>query len=385
MASSHQLPSELWMEIFRWATGSYEVEGYRIDYEPFARLPLHTDVHELLSVRRVLVLVCRRWQSLAMELLYSDLIIRNHSHALHEALRRSGGEHGKRARRAILPYAATVTPSCTPVTSTEILNVCPSLQVLVRPPIVAPARELLRFEFEAGRCPNLQSLRRLEWWHHPEASRTKGINKLEDVLLCAPNLEHLFIGGIPSYSPSYQQSLHLAALKTLRLRLGNGMYLFNVCKWSLPSLTTLIIDAPMGSGALDTLFAAYGDQLRTVELGKHLGFLASDSLAACFQGCPNLEELNCRIIFTAVCMRPGSSSLRSVGLFLDPIYHFEEVHEWMIIESHLQTFANKTAFPSLATMRLLGRWPTMMLKPKWSSLYESLINRGISILIEPES
>ncbi|KAL0951698.1 hypothetical protein HGRIS_008374 [Hohenbuehelia grisea] len=370
---SFNLPPELWLEIFAWATSS-RTHSYSTNYEPFEPL---SGLDGINNVGKNLVLVCRQWHALATELLYKNLIIGENAHALCSALQRGG--HGKLVRRVVLPYTSTVTTAPPPLPSVRSLELCSQLEILVRPPFIPSAYEGLRIEFDAGACHALPSLRRLEWWHNNEAARSGGINLLEDVLFSAPNLQYLLVGGIPGFwFTAPRQPICLKELQTLRLRLGNGLFLRHISKWTLPTLTNVIVDTPMRQ-ALGLIWEKFGPQLETVEFGQHLGFTVEDSMTLCLESCPNLVEINYHVIFAT---KPDNAwrhrTIQRVGLHLNPSFHLIVEEVWEIIDGHFRSFTEE-AFPNLKEIRLYGQWAETMFGTRFDQLRKAMARRGCAI------
>jgi hypothetical protein len=265
----------------------------------------------------------------------------------------------------------------------EVLKHCPQLQVLVRP--FHQQFEQPRFEFSAD-CLPLTSVKRIEWWHYNNAARSGGINALEQVLLCAPNVEYLVLGGeLWGYSMSSVHQ-HLAALSTLRIGKANALFIHHVCKWVVPHLQHVIADAPIKHAAhgLRMVWEMFGQQLRTVELGRSLAFILDDHITDVLVGCPNLERICYYVHFTSSASFGKSSmhkhpQLRAIGLHgaFNPIYAFDSPQYWELLEGHLTMIANVHAMPSLKRVVLHGEnWSEIMRCSQFEAWMSLMKNRG---------
>ncbi|CAL1705143.1 unnamed protein product [Somion occarium] len=346
-----RLPTELWLEIFRWATLTPSTEYYNTTtYQPFQAIL--TDARdESLAVKNALSRVCRMWNQLTKDLLYEDLCIPNKESIgkIRELL------HGdpvlsRTVQRIYLPYSSSVTEAkATYVADVNvIIRECSDLRTLVRPLSYKNALYASPFEFAAEACPPLPTLKRLDWWHHNEASRTGGINSLMDVLRAAPNVEYLSLGGQLWLSFLDCPSIELPMLTTLRLRRVNILFVQQICKWSLPSLRTVIVDTIITHyPLLDLFWETFGAQLRTVELGRSLKFLTDETaIHNVLTGCPNLEELNYYVQFTQKPYPPREphASLAVVGLNCQR--PDMPVNFWLHLEDHFRAWSH-SSYPAL--------------------------------------
>lgn len=364
------LPHELWLEIFQWA--AYSDSFYVTQYQPFDTSPEH-DIDQSLKVKFTLVRVCRQWRAMAEDLLYQDVRIRHGDQTLAKTLASSELRAGW-VRRAELPYANTATASRRPLTSLAILKRCPELQILVRP---APDRlDNLHFEFDADGL-QLTSLRRLEWWYHNEAARSGGINCLDDVLSCSPNLQYLSLGGELRLN-QLKPPRHLQGITMLRLRWMNALFVGQICRWTLPSLVHLVVENCHSASVLEMLWVTFGSQIEVIELGKHLRFYIQDYIAAIIRGCSNLHELNYYIHFTAP---PYSeithSSLRCIRLHGHSNFMASEAN-WVHISKHFALFSGPT-LSHLRRVILYGEWRPVLCDHRFAEIHLSLLARGCSL------
>ncbi|KXN88933.1 hypothetical protein AN958_06804 [Leucoagaricus sp. SymC.cos] len=383
MTLDHRLlPPELWLEILLRAVqpSSRESDAHSIEYAPFQPAPNdHRD--STLSVKRTLRLVCRLWRLWTVDVFYRDIKIRHGLQTLSCVLDSSCNQenYGRMVQRAILPYPSTISgPARTPtLTSIEILRHCTKLEVLVRPRCLLT--DALQFDYEVG-CVPLPSLRRLEWWHHTEAERSGGINSLGVVLQHAPNIQHLFIGGVVGYIQF--TNVCLPALRTLRLHVINGLLLHQiVSKWVLPSLTHVVLDSPLVEQGLQSVWDGFGQQLEVVEFGKHLRFLMSDHLTTCLRGCPALQEIGYFIFFTKA---PETfeehafiTTVRLHSAVNNFLYTAEEV--WAILEGHFRFFTQLT---SLRRIILYGEWRGILSQRRFQEITQRFRDTQAHVALE---
>ncbi|KAJ7110354.1 hypothetical protein C8R43DRAFT_1042363 [Mycena crocata] len=378
------LPTELWLEIFDHLDG----RAYVVSHAPFQPLPgLASDVH---STFTAVVLVCRNWRAWAIALLYRNV-------KLSESIRFPEvidvhRRYGQWVRRAVVPYSTTVTETCKPMPCTEVLRLCPNLEVLVRPLYATSLVRNLRFDFDAT-CPPLLSLKRLDWFNYREASRSGGINSLTEVLSAAPNLEYLFIGEPRrgDFTPFHglAGSIYLPSLRTLRLHISNVLLLRHIThRWAMPELENLVVDAPpiVGVNSMESMsmiWEALGPQLRVVEFGKHLRFLLDQTLTPCLEGCPALHELNYYIFITSPPImddpRAVYESITSIGVHLSETPFLGDTQEeWVQLEQHFNAFAGDM-FPNLRHLRLFGMQEWMFVDKRFTSLYQQVGDTGCTI------
>lgn len=258
--------------------------------------------------------------------------------------------------------------------SLEILKLCPYIHTLLRPRF--SLLEGLRFDYEADGV-SLPTLQRLEWWHHNEAERSGGINSLSAVLHGAPNISYLFVGGIRSFNHLWLQKETLPHLQTLRLNTISGLFLHQIIShWSLPSLTYIVLDSPPpDDSGWESIWNAFGSQLKTIEFGKSLGFFVDDQISSCLKGCPGLQELNFYLRFTlpAAYMQPHTS-LTTVRLHA-AVSHLlpNDAAVWDIIDRHFKVLCG-TDLPALRRIILYGDWKSILHDPRFASIRETLQN-----------
>ncbi|THH09788.1 hypothetical protein EW146_g8581 [Bondarzewia mesenterica] len=394
--SSLYLPPELWIEVFRFATHCPRL--YAAKYEPFQDACGEESEHDItLAVKYAIVLVCKQWRALGMEMLYEDLRIARGTSVLKDVLEEDDEmctknprtvARGRWVRRAELAYTQSATPTPSPMPALDILKHCPRLEVLVRPALTwERVTQLPSFEYPADAAP-LPLLKRLDWWHDNEAARTGGINSLDEVLSRTPKLEYLSLAGNMSLSLLRQQRhIQLSALKLLRLRKVNAILIRQACMLSLPSLTHVIVDASPPNQALENIWETFGSDIRCVELGAHLRFIVEDNLSIIVSSCPRLSELNYYIFFTA---RPRfvapHPSLKRVGLHahynmaLSPNETGDET--WKQIEDHVDAYCPES-FPSLQEFVLYGQnWGQIRQDSRFWALEEKVRAQGRRLVID---
>ncbi|KAH9857183.1 hypothetical protein C2E23DRAFT_865764 [Lenzites betulinus] len=382
------LPIELWLQIFRWATLSPSTPGFcTIKYRPFEVVDFH-GLDDSTATKRALVLVCKRWRNWATPLLYEDVLLPrernplNHMHRYDDEDDNDTSIPTYMVHRVHLPYSSTTVTSPKPIEPVQLLAQCPAVEVLVR---TADPFGSVEYEFDTD-CPPLPNLKRLDWWHNNEAARTGGINSLPHVLVQAPNLQYLSIGG--ELWPSYLHGppVHLPELTTLRLRRANAFLVLQLCRWDLPALSHIVFDHAQAGQLFEPLWDAFGPQMRTVELGVSLKFYVADFLAFVFAGCPHLEELNYYVHFTVTHIprvgRP-QAALRTIGLHAqaNSFYAADSPESWEHLERHFAAFTEEH-FPVLQRVKLYGHeWDALVENKAFERLAEPLRKRGCTIEI----
>jgi len=385
-----RLPPELWISIFRYATVTHLTPSLSTTiYTPF--LPTTEGITDKsLKVKCTINRVCRLWRNLAIDLLYEDVLVLNeHVQDLRRVLEGQAdgeNEHTRRVRRLCMPYSSSVPQmaSAYPTDALSILRACPSLEVLARPnPVYGSRGEAQLFEYPAEPCPPLTSLKRLDWWHRNDAARTGGINCLIDVLQAAPNITYLSIEGEMGLSLMQLASIiELNALTTIHLRRVNTLFILQISKWHLPSLQHVILDGYTNVHMLQSIARSFGSQMRTLELGKSLKFLISDSLHPVLDACSALKELNYYVFFT----RPPSvspephPSLTTVRLHsaINLLLLENDDSYWSHINLHFAAFCSPS-FPALKRVLLHGSWSFILDHPQCLPSMQKLIQRGCSV------
>ncbi|KAF9270735.1 hypothetical protein L218DRAFT_915048 [Marasmius fiardii PR-910] len=388
MSSPFLLPPELWLKVFYWATQHPTRNAFSTTYKPFSNSQ-SVEEELILRLKHSLALVCRDWHVLSKEFLYRDVRIGPAQNALKKALCMSEDGHdcdgyAKFVRRVVLPYQSTTTPtySSNPLASVEILKHCSKVEVLVRPRFfVSPEWQLLvdvsRFEFEAESLP-MPSLKRLEWTYNVEAERTGGINSLAAVLRDSPNIEYLHLGGFgPRTQIPTTPIIHLPKLNTISVVTLTAHIVYQLSyRWSLPSLSHLIIGA-LSLPNLSALWEKYGEQLETVEFGKHLSFLQRDLVGPCVQFCPNLKELNYYVFFALPPrFSEENNSIESVGLHAhrNEMLNSDSDATWGLLDGHFHALLGGS-FPMLRNIHLYGDWSPFLADGGLASrLYEGKYN-----------
>ncbi|KAI9570362.1 hypothetical protein HD554DRAFT_413558 [Boletus coccyginus] len=379
-----ELPPELWIIVFRWAT--YPSDGYPAPYyEPF-RAPLER-FDEQLKTKCALVQVCRLWRTLATVFLYEDVRIRHDSGKLmtvladhHRTEAFQSHSLGSFVHRLELPYSHTATEK--PGDTHDIVQIlcsCPSLKTLVRPFLQALPYSV-RFEFPAE-IVSLSSLTRLEWWHYNNAARSGGINSLMVVLRNTPSLQFLALGGEFRMSPPRQDSpIRLPALTTLRLRRINALFVRQIRQWDLPSLVHVVADFPADSSGLEGLWLQFGSQLCTVEFGRNVAFHMTDQISTLLRGGTGVKVFNYFINFTAPPIESQlieQSALQCVGIHAFPCGMLKD--NWSHLNHHFE-FLSSRFLPALQRIVLYGNWHQIVKDSRISPALDRFTQKGCTIL-----
>ncbi|KAG1908356.1 uncharacterized protein F5891DRAFT_10586 [Suillus fuscotomentosus] len=380
----HQLlPPELWLNIIRWATYAPP----RLDvpnFEPFLGSLDHDNKGEAdaKALKCAVVQVCKLWRDLALSILYEDVKVGRGVQSLVEALGKTyrGEQLGRCVRRLELPYphTGTITNTSSDL-ALQILQHCPEIETLVRPFMQGPP-DAVRYEFPI-RSHSFLNLKRLEWWHYNDATRSGGINSLINVLRHSPNLQYLIVGGEMWTSAQTGNVLELPALKTLRLRRINPIFVHQICQWRLPSLVHIVVDFPLEQNALDTIWQVFGARLCTVEFARHVGFLLSDQITRFLRGCPQVKTFNYFFNFTSpppifeqqCALQCISLHAFPCGMVTDMITEAQER-----IRLHL-AFLSRSSFPALRHIILYGDWGELLHDPRFVAFEQTMLSKGCSI------
>ncbi|KAJ7045159.1 hypothetical protein C8F04DRAFT_1067923 [Mycena alexandri] len=348
LPNDETLPPELWLEIFV----HLDERSYSGLYTPFQPLAGAGDVRSAYSA---VVLVCRNWRDWATSFLYRNVKAPDSD----STWTRTHPEYGRWVRRMSL-----LSDSLSP---TELFGICPNIAVLVR-------RHPQRLKFDTN-APSPLSLKRLDWSIY---SQDASENPLWEVLCAAPNLEYLFLGmqrRFTRFSHDHTKIVHLPRLRTLHIGVANVGLLRSVSLWSIPSLTTLIMDNPLIERGMSLVWAAHGSHLQTIELANR--FLPrAHSLARYLQSCPTLRELNYHI-FTTVLPAGAYSSVTVVGMHISP--DPELLRDlWEHLEQHIITLA-AGLFPNLRTLRLYEMPEWLFAHDRFALMLKPLIDRGCAL------
>jgi len=371
MDTHHQLelPPELWLRILHIAIGP--VFNPRADErEPFQPTPTgRLGTHVKLTAR--LLCVCRSWYALLLPTLCRDVQLGKGSIPLPQHV-----------RRIVFPYPSSkekADPNM--IAMAEQLRQCTQVEILCRPFATYITH------FPGPPAIPLPSLQRLEWFNLRN-SQHPGINSFVDFLLQCPNLQYLLIGSLQLHEwiPDYDVKVSLPSLKTLRLRYERGYVIDDLlANWSLPALTTLILDSPVYHMDFRKFWVGVGRNLIRVELGDDMRFGHHDYLVYCLQGCPMLQDLAYHVCATGLPMEtPIHPALRRVRLQVaQRTAHFAESRVGQNLRNHLIAF-NDAEMKNLTTFILYGRedWGTLTNGPDWKTLKEKIIMQGREIILQ---
>lgn len=239
----------------------------------------------------------------------------------------------------------------------------------------------LKWEFPAPLPPReaLSSIKRLEWWHRDDASRTGGINSLSEVLDHTPNVEYLALGGVLQPYSFSRRGRRLEHLKTLRLYKANVYFLWLISTWQLPSLHHLILDWSPEPLAIVDLAHFFSGSLQSVELGRNLCFLARDHVIPLLRVCPHLVELSYYVHFTLAPTITDSyvhPSLKTVRLHAHTHQLFDDDQQiYRQIGAHL-AFLASVHLPSLQHVALHGEWCSTLTEIRALPQHQELLRQG---------
>lgn len=333
-----QLPQELWLHIFRLATSNAQYYDAELDYAAFQAIPISdiTDtIQASLDVKRTLLLVCKAWRAIALEIVYEVVRISHGTARLRIELDRSRDDavlargqvgdppsestaqvpstYGHWVKRIeIGPIIFDFDP-LNPDQIPELLKRCPRVETIVRThvPVYRPRPNLPLSRVrntEGNSFPSLPSLKRIDWAFAgygpcPRNGLYGRFGLLHDLLRASPNLRYLSFSNpdpqIPWWSDRFDDPplpTTLSSLNTLRWESSmpttslTGVF---GTHWLVPNLTNLVTH-PFASELHIGILQPLGAQLQVVEfLDSRDGTYAySDVLLhQVLRLCPDLREL----------------------------------------------------------------------------------------------
>ncbi|EEB97401.1 hypothetical protein MPER_03288, partial [Moniliophthora perniciosa FA553] len=177
--------------------------------------------------------------------------------------------------------------------------------------------------------------------------------------------------------------IQLPRLQTLSLSAISAQILYQLgYRWSLPSLTHIIIGS-LYIHNIESLWENYGEQLESVELGRHLGFLMGDHVGPCLASCPNLEELYYYIFFTLPPSFTGVHHfITSLGLHAATNMMVEDEGIWKLLENHFSALLGG-ALPKLRCVRLFGDWDHILHDERFAPSSARLRDGGYEVHVYP--
>ncbi|KAJ7670647.1 hypothetical protein DFH06DRAFT_140092 [Mycena polygramma] len=239
LAQELTLPPEVWINIHRFVVSGIlplpqvfpTVEGSAAPEDPLNELQLQ----RLLDAARSLAGVCKLWNSLAQELLYENIWVRDNERwpSLHNALQRI--QNARRVRGVRLS-------STRPDHNVWVLQRCPHIHVLV-----LPEAQGSDGDGDTGVAPNplptLPLLKHLYW-----AETLSGAALLPAVLTAAPNIEQISLARKVKTPRFNAQRIDRSAafpplpcVRSLSLRRVRETCLQKFWTTTLPQLTHLTI------------------------------------------------------------------------------------------------------------------------------------------------
>lgn len=328
------LPPELWIIIIREATTYYPdpldttqaISFLDPPHSQFRNCHYRTSMHQKLS----LALVNKRWNQYMQEVLYEFVWISRAAQARLLALTlqcqarvtKDGVQNGRFIRR--LHIETNMLDRCNPSDLRTILDFSPRLIVYsdyrsVRRNLVEescnPRSSPVQL-FSALAHPN-NSLRRLSLTNYDDVSfhihmspmlETTAANlEFLELNFCSTHLHSMFNNNVtPARLPSSISTLHLPALRTLKVTLDNATFSV-LSTWSLPSLHNLSVlsaDFSYAGPGFSQFFLIHGPKLTQLELGHSSSTIEEHYLTAPLPNqhhhsiplaawCPNLREFIC--------------------------------------------------------------------------------------------
>lgn len=406
-AAKPGLPHELWLHIFRLATSNAQYYDAELDYAAFRAIPMSdiTDtIQASLDTKRALVLVCKAWRAIALEIMYETVRIRHGTGRLRTELDRARDDavlatsqstgtpsedtthtpwtYGNWVRRIeIYPIILDFDP-LNPVDIPEILKRCPRVDTIVRThvPLYRPRPNppLSRVRLtEVNSFPALPSVKHIDWAFADYGPRSWDdlpgrFGFLHDLLRASPNLQYLSLSNPGLYMPrwshynDHHEPITLSSLTTSRWESAKSAEVLTGAfgkQLLVPNLTTLIFH-PFASALVIDILQPLEAQLRVVEFlySRDETYAYSDVLLnQVLMLCPHLRELCIHVSQASpFCDAPLLSgphrSLETVRFCLvdpDPVDAQRLVEH---VESHFQMLmVNSHVFPALRRVVLKGK------------------------------
>ncbi|EIM79869.1 uncharacterized protein STEHIDRAFT_135615 [Stereum hirsutum FP-91666 SS1] len=328
-----RLPPELWIQIIREATFMTPdplSTAEDLSFLESSSLQL-SSYYAAMRFKTNVSLVSKRWNAFVKVFLFEFVWISRAQQAkalahtlLMEFVEGRSAASGRFIRR--LHIDTPVLERCSPQDLHTILEYSPQLT------IYTDNQSIQRNRCDAlpdPRCspekllsllthPNSE-LRRLSWTSYDDVPFHLRMSPLQsmptmrleylELSSCSPNFHALFSDSLESTSPSAAMSVHLPALRSLKVSLDNGMFAV-LASWSMPHLRNLSVvsaDFSYTGAGFYRFFAAHGKFLRQLELGHSSSLIEEHYLTAphyprhttenrslsLARWCPNLRELIC--------------------------------------------------------------------------------------------
>ncbi|KAF9465300.1 hypothetical protein BDZ94DRAFT_1129068, partial [Collybia nuda] len=281
------LPQEIWLHIFRLSTSTSEKQSAAVtEYQPFR--PIESALtgswwiqKEIFDAKRTIVLVCKAWRILAMEILYEEIRIRHSTQGLLAGLERSSKELGvdgyaRWVRRIIIDPVILDFDVFNPIGVALVLARCTSVETIIRPITQSANPPLCRVRSD---FPTLPTVKRVDWWLASAGpNRHKNLwssDFLSHVLENAPDLRYLTISGnrmTQMFTSNFDlhdypsHTLNLPSLTTLHLDCDSQDPVFAGTTLECPNLNCLVMGAPLS--VCLPLLNACGARLRIVEISR---------------------------------------------------------------------------------------------------------------------
>ncbi|KAF7357860.1 hypothetical protein MVEN_00832200 [Mycena venus] len=378
------LPLEIWLEIFQWSTyvyGATTIGGM----DPFTLQHSPTDVMgantPILAMRTkcALVLVCRSWRRIAIQILYQHIVIRSPSRAalILQVLRASQSDksdnYGYWTRHIeVFTHARGSSDIRFLQTVFRILQYCPRLRMLSATWRVVVPREFLN-AVSTLYGPTLQGLN----WNEQKHSLDKTHASL-DFLASFRSLRILDLRNFVGDGLLNREGLPPATLPSLNhIILSNiGCNLVVATALELPALHTLTLQSLVGHSTridlITKLLQSHGASLTTVHLPSPSSGADTEpyqprtpaqhippSLFLSAGVCPNLDTISFGansppFTYEPTAMEPHAHpALRQIALLsvrAEALYPSKGPNE---TQTHLRSFT-RTAYPQLEMVRTAG-------------------------------
>lgn len=393
------LPSELLIEIFTLATDSpiRRIEDL-VDLPPFEAIEYNKTeqlCNEALRTKLSITLACSAFRKLCAEMMYEDIRIRHGSKALADVLEtpRVRDRLGSFVKRAVL-FPMSKEPenweeTCKNVK--RILECCPKILMLVRPPC-DPSEDDRIYLAPFPDSLSVPSLQRIDW-HSGSKEGSSDLSQIPPLFWNSPSLRTLSLGVASWGSFDGDRNIEMrsvsSGVKTLRVcsldtLSAPGQHMYSL---DLSLLSRIVLDQPDSMYALFGI-AQYGEQVRSIELGLHSGFLDHDYIGILLIYFSRAEKLFYPIFTTlpASTNSPESNnicSVRHVGLHAAMTDELQDDEDWIWshLSKHIESLCGQwTQFTHLEQITFFGEdWKRYISDSRFTPILSLLRSGNISL------
>ena len=404
------LPSEIWSEVFYWATMNPARElDTLVGLKPFDSIEVIEDnsfMEKAFKMKRYISMVCWSWRILVAKYLYEDLRVRHGSTVLAETLEKSknGIGLGVFVKRVMIPVVLDRGPWMDAIgrNTRRILQCCPNLLVFSRFHPFMVRMHIDDFHASTARIDDLYlpNVRRVDWDNSPITAWWPVV-PMPKFVWDLENLEVLSIGGdnfpwMPNDNDdSVLVDVLLPKVHTLRVRsfLRHGLPGLKLAQLNLPSLKRLVLERcpdnfSISAGRFPDTFC--GPKITTLELGRDVRFMWADCIAEMLVHCPNIKNLYFPVFSVKVlrdevirdCVFPNLKYIAFHSTLNSP-FLYDETRAWTQLYGHFEAFcADTSSFPCLKTIELFGReWDEFISDDRFELITQVIVGTSGSMTL----